>query len=236
MRLLLSGIACMAAVGAAHASWNVVAPNAYASTAGTGTFLGPFAGARTYQLLIHENQLTNVGVGNQISGMRWRLPVSATAPWPDAPGSIASFDVFMGTSVAPADRTTTFASNAVGALTQVRSGELTIPVGSYATGGNPNDWGLLIGINPFTYMGGHLLIEMRHTGLTGTTTRNLDALTSTTPGYLTDYSALWGSGYTAVTGGQANFIVTQLEVVPEPASMLALALGAGLVARRRRRS
>ncbi len=72
--LLLSNLLCLPAFSQYH-----VVPPAYTTAPGTATFLGPLANAaRTYQLLIHQDQLTDL-VGRQISGISWRLPTSATA-------------------------------------------------------------------------------------------------------------------------------------------------------------
>lgn len=61
--------------------FNVVPP-AYANIPGTATFLGPFANSqRTYQLLIHANQITALK-GSHLQAITFRLPVSATAAGP----------------------------------------------------------------------------------------------------------------------------------------------------------
>jgi hypothetical protein len=229
---VVAGLAVVAAVAAAPAQIQRVVPNGYESTPGTATFLGPFAGARTYQLLIHESQLTDF-VGLQLTGMTWRLPTSATSSWPATDQTITSFDIFLSQGVAPSDRSLTFADNVVGPQTQVRSGSLTVPTGSFGFGGSPNAFGMNIGFNPWTYAGGHLLIELRHTGVSST--RSVDAIATSTSGYGTLFSAAWGSGYAATTGSQGNFAVTQLTAVPEPATLLALGAGLGILARRRRR-
>jgi hypothetical protein len=60
----------------------------------------------------------------------------------------------------------------------------------------------------YFYTGGHLLIEIRQTG-TGTS-RSLDALSTSTTGYGTLFSACWGSSYTANSGSQGNFSIARL--------------------------
>lgn len=220
------------------ASAQVVVPNAYAGTPGTSTFLYMVTTARTYQYQINANQLTGL-VGQNLNGLQWRLPTSATGPWPPADASFASFDITIGEGVAPASRSTTLANNFVGTPTVVRTGALTIPTGSFSIGGSPNPWGPTISFSNYLYNGGHLTIEMRHTGMTGTTTtRSFDALSTTTSGYGTDFGAYWTGSYTGTTGGNGNFFVTRLtgSPVPEPASMIALALGASALVRRRRKA
>jgi hypothetical protein len=184
-----------------------VIPNAYAGTNGTGTFLGPLANAqRTYQLLIHANQLTSL-VGTNLSGFSMRIPASATANWPTADVNYANYDIYLSGSVDPVNRSLTFANNVVGTQTLVRSGSLTIPANSYTFGGSPNAFGPEIVFNTaWPYSGGNVLVEIRHSGFTGTS-RSTDALTTSTSGYGTNFSGCWTGSYTGVTGSQGNFTV-----------------------------
>ncbi len=131
-------------------------PPAYASTAGNLTFLGPLSNAqRTYQLLIHQDQLTGL-VGQQISAISWRLPASATGPWPAADVTFTDYDIYLSGSVTPSARSLTdFSANVVPPQTQVRSGSLTIPTNAYPSGASPNDFGPEITFtSPWLYTGG----------------------------------------------------------------------------------
>jgi hypothetical protein len=183
-----------------------VIPAAYASAPGTGVFTGPLGTtARTYQLLMHESLLTDL-VGKEISAFQFRLPPAASAPWPSADITFNSYDIYLSGSVPPANRSLTFADNVVGTQTLVRSGSLTIRAGLYPSGSSPNDFGDRITFDTlWLYTGGHLLFELRHTGFTGATSSSIDALTTSTPGYLVDFSGLWQGNYTAVTGLGGNF-------------------------------
>ena len=187
-----------------------VIPPDYTTTPGTATFLGPLANTpRTYQLLIHESLLTDL-VNKEIHAIAWRLPTSAAANWPDADFTFSDYDIYLGTSVPPADRSLTFADNRVGPQTQVRSGSLLVRQNEYTFGNVPNNFGPEIAFNNlWLYQGGHLLIEIRHQGFTGTT-RSLDAIGTSVPGYLTLFSALWQGSYTPTTGVQGNFSVVNL--------------------------
>lgn len=186
-----------------------VVPPAYTGTPGTSTFLGPLANAaRTYQLLIHDSMLTSL-VGKRLTGLSWRIPTSATAAWPVADVTFTNYDVYLSGSVAPANRSLTFASNVVGVQTQVQSGSLTIPMESYPFGGSPNAFGPEITLTPWLYSGGHLLVEIRHAGFSGTS-RSTDAIGTAISGYGTLFSAAWVGNYTGTSGSQGNFTVIRL--------------------------
>lgn len=195
---------------------NVVVPNSYVATNGTSTFLGPFANAqRTYQFLIHANQLASI-TGKFLTGIKMRIPASATADWPLADVTYSNYDIYLSGSVDPVNRSLTFANNVVGTRTQVRSGSLFIPANSYTFGGSPNAFGPVITFNtPWYYSGGNLLIELRHQGFTGTS-RSVDAISTTTTGYAADFSACWTGSYTGTAGSQGNFSVVDIQAIDPP--------------------
>jgi hypothetical protein len=185
-----------------------VVPQGYEHLPGNNTFLGPFAtSSRTYQLLIHADQLTTL-VDSGLTGLALRLPTSATATWPTAEMTYPSYEIYLGPSVAPADRSLVDLSfNAAGPQLQVRSGPLVIPADSFSFGSSPNPFGPTIQFDqPYTYAGGHLLVEFRHTGASGAI-RSVDALGTSTLGYGADFSAAWVSTSSPNPG---NFAVTQL--------------------------
>lgn len=188
-----------------------VIPNAYESTVGTVTFLGPLANtARTYQLLIAGSQLTNL-VNKELTSFTYRIPANATGAWPNAETSFTNYDIYLSQSVSPPNRSlTNFASNSIGVQTQVRSGSLTVPAGAFPSGGSPNSFGFQIEFaTNWMYVGGDLLIEIRHSGFTGTS-RSVDAIGTAITGYGTLFTACWGSGSTATSGSQGNFSVIEL--------------------------
>jgi hypothetical protein len=224
-------------IGAVASASTGVVPNGYDVTSGNGTFLYMVTTPRTYQYLIHSSQLTGF-VGQNINGLQWRLLQSATTNWPPTDANFANFDVYIGPGVDPSLRSTTFAANYTSAPTQVRSGSLTLPAGSFPSTGTPHGFGPVVTFSDYLYTGGNLTIEMRHSGMTGnTTTASFDANTSTAPGYGTLYSALWVGNNNPTTGGQGNFFITQLTAspVPEPATLVALGGGLALLLRRRSR-
>ena len=199
--------------GAAFSAFHVVPPT-YSGTQGTATFLGPLGNAqRTYQLLIRDSMLTAI-VGQQITGMTYRLLASATNNWPVSDITYANYDIYLSESVAPENRSLTFASNVVGSQKRVRFGSLTITASSFPSGGSPTSFGTDITFDSaYTYNGGHLLIEIRHTGFTGTST-SVDAISTSTSGYAFLFSACWTGNYTGTAGTQGNFAVIRLNASP----------------------
>ena len=187
-----------------------VVPNIYQGSPAALTFLGPLGNSqRTYQFLINANQLTGL-IGQNIDAITYRLPTSATSDWPASDVTFTNYDIYLAQSVAPADRRLTFDSNIVGVKTQVRAGSLTITAGSYTFGNNPNNFGTDIEFDtPYMYTGGHLLIELRHTGFTGTS-RSTEAASTSSSGYGTDFSACWTGNYTGTSGSQGNFVTVRL--------------------------
>ena len=90
--------------------YRVVPPN-YETTPGTATFLGPLANTqRTYQLLIHESLLIPL-LGKELQGFSMRIPTSATSNWPAADVTYSNYDIYLSGSVAPENRSLTFAQN-----------------------------------------------------------------------------------------------------------------------------
>lgn len=199
--------------GSAFSAFHVVPPG-YTGTQGTATFLGPLGNAqRTYQLLIRDSMLTAI-VGQRITGMTYRLLGSATNNWPASDITYANYDIYLSESVAPENRSLTFAANVVGVQKRVRFGSLTITSGSFPAGGTPTAFGTDITFDSaYTYNGGHLLIEIRHTGFTGTST-SVDAISTSTGGYAFLFSACWTGNYTGTSGTQGNFAVIRLNASP----------------------
>lgn len=193
-----------------------VVPNNYSGTGGTATFTGPLTNApRTYQLLIHQNQLTGLA-GKNLSAISFRLPQSATSSWPSTGVTYSNYDIYLSGSVDPVNRSLTFANNVVGTQAQVRSGPLSISSGTYPFGSNPNQFGAEITFStPYFYAGGNLLVEIRQSGFTGTS-RSVDAISTSTPGYGSNVSACWTGSYTGTTGSQGNFSIVQFSTVKEP--------------------
>ncbi len=187
-------------------------PPEYASTVGTAVFTGPLAStARTVQLLLNESLLSPY-IGKEIKGLTWRLGPAASANWPATDQTFLNYDIYLSGSVAPENRSLTFANNVVGTQTLVRTGSLVISAGSFTSGMSPNKFGQVINFTSgYLYTGGHLLIEIRHSGTGGLST-STDAVGTAITGYGTLFSACWASGAAAVSGSQGNFIITQINI------------------------
>jgi hypothetical protein len=238
----VAGLALAASALAGSAAMaDVVVPNAYtntaASTSGLNTFIRDTGNPRTGQLLIAASQLGGVNVGDQISGLTFRLWTGATVAFPGSNATWSDYTINVGQGVAMGTATTTFANNFVGAPTTVRSGPLTINAGAFPLGGPPRPFGSTIMFNaPYTYTGGNLLIEIRHSGsnIVNVASDFLEVALTTDPGYNNSFWAATATGAAATTGAVANFTVTNLVVIPTPAGLSVLGLaGLGLLRRRR---
>ena len=189
-----------------------VIPGDYTSTPGNTAFTSQLASTpRTYQLLMHESLLTDL-LNQQILAVSWRLPTGATSNWPATDITITDYDFYLGQSVDPANMSLTdFSTNFAGPKKQVRAGSMTILANSYTFGNTPNDWGPEMTFfldSVYVYTGGHLIIELRQTG--AGSSRSVDALGTTTPGYGTLFRSCWGSGYEANSGSQGNFSIVRI--------------------------
>lgn len=233
IKLSLLALAAASAVGAQ------TLPNGYEATEGNSNFfLFPGAATRTFMWMVDANQLTSY-VGSNLNGIQFRLDAAATAAYPAAAFSMASFDLRIGAGVDPSAKSSTFASNFAGTPTLVRTGALTIPIGDYGVSSSPRPWGSNISFSDYLYTGGHLTIEARMTTNTGGQ-GSFDAVLNGSPGYGTDFNALWATSNTATTASilDGRFVIMKLNAtaVPEPATLAALGIGALAMLRRRRRA
>lgn len=176
----------------------------------TTAFIGPYANAaRQLQLIIDDTLLTSL-VGKNLTSISFRLPASTTDSWPPTALNMSAFNIFLSEGVEPADRQLNFAANVVGTQTQVRSGNLAIPVGALTVGSNPNNFSFKITFtSAWQYNGGNLLIEIRHSG-TGISSRTVQAASTSSADYGTLYSALWQSTADILQGH-----CSQLEIIAD---------------------
>lgn len=211
---------------------DVVVPNIYNSVDAPGAFtLFAPSITRTYQFIINQNQLTSV-INHNILG--FQLRANALGQSLTTTLTTTDFQVRVGPGVAPAAASTTFAANFSGTPVLLRSGALTMPVGS--SGPNPSFGTFVIAFNsPYLYTGGHLTMELRYDGAPNFF---FDAATSASPGWGVDYTNRFASSKTATTGGgPLNHLVVNFvtQPIPEPSSFLWIALSGAMLALSRRR-
>lgn len=231
------------ALGIAGASFAVVVPNSAAGVEGDGTFAltSTATAGRTYQFVIGANQLTAL-VNFNLTAISFRLN-GASGAWPLTATNYADWEIRIGQGVAPSAMSNTFASNFIGGTTLVRDGAHTWAPGDFSNGGSPNAFGakLMFNQTTYAYTGGDLAIEMRFSGQTGNTTApSFDAILASggpANGWGVDFNSRWTSNIAGVTGGNANFLVLNIQgtPIPEPASLIALGAGALALMRRRRK-
>ncbi|MBX3375801.1 MAG: hypothetical protein KF678_02205 [Phycisphaeraceae bacterium] len=212
VKLSLAGALALASGSVAQ----VVVPNSAALTEGDGTFAltATAAAGRTYQFTIDSGQLAGL-IGQNLTGLKWRLNGPGTAAWPTAETNYTAWDVYIGPGVDPSAMSNTFAANFTSAPTQVRSGPFSYAAGSHSFGSAPNAFGPTLDFTtPYPYTGGDLTIEMRFSAQTGSTTApSFDAITASlgpANGWGVDFSSRWTASITGLTGGNANFLVTQI--------------------------
>ncbi len=177
----------------AKAQTSVTVPNLTT----TGVFTGPFANStRTYQMIIDDSQLTALN-GQYLTSISFRLPSTASNPWPAANTTYPDYQIYLSDGVEPANRQLNFAANIVGTQTQVRSGSLLIPAGSVSNNGNFTFE--ITFTTPYLYTGTNLAIEIRHTGSDGTSTSTAAVGTSTS-GYGSLFTGCWASTGSVMQG------------------------------------
>lgn len=238
----------MAALSAQAANVTVTTPNGFAGTDATGSQSGPFVDTdRTFQYVYAASQFAGLA-GHLITGMAFRANNSETGTKPSQAMNFAHYDIQLSDSVfTPGNLSTTFANNIGANVVTVRSGALTVPAGSFPTGGNPNVFGFVIQFStPYLYDGQDLLVTLRHTGQGNA---GLDFFMDAINNSLSAVSEGIGAssangGYTATSipgkaAGQSAIIsapIIQFLLVPEPASLSLFLIGiVGIGASRRKR-
>ncbi|HVZ16651.1 MAG TPA: GC-type dockerin domain-anchored protein [Terriglobales bacterium] len=215
---LYSVIAILGLQAQVVAQTQIVIPNALASTDGNSAKNELTSNsARHCQLMIASSQLTGLNVGDQITGLGWRLDVGATpvTTWPSTSATYTQFDVTLARAATSVPTMSTIYAANLASPQLVRSGPLTIAVGSFdGSTASP-------GINPFTtlvtfstpyvYQGGDLVIDIVRSGsgLTGSNAKNFDA----------DFGDGFGVTFNAIAeGSQRVFTITKLITAPGSAA------------------
>jgi PEP-CTERM motif-containing protein len=213
----------------ASAQVSAVIPNIYANTAGTGysnILDGQSGNPWTVELIWNANQLTGL-VGSQLTSVKYRLGTNLPGSYPLVTTTWSDYRISFAPSVAPSAASTTLAGNLTASPTLVRSGLLTVAPFSWPNGGSPTQWGVEILFDtPYFYTGGNLAMIVNQPGSDNPSQGNslLDASSSSSPGYGTDFQMVAGNSFTATTGTLSPFativFLSGSTPVPEPSTML----------------
>ncbi len=187
---------------------------------------------RTQVTVMNANQFDTIGPGSDFVGMSHRLNGSSPA-WPMAAATFARFSIDLSRSAtAPGSLSTTVANNVGTDSVSVRSGPLTIPIGSLKERGPhgtaPFSWEILFA-QPYSYRGGPLLTLMSHSGQSGSASDLVDAESSPANGYGTVFQTLFAVSENATVATITNpFPITRYSVdagTSSPLNQLAPAPG-----------
>jgi hypothetical protein len=211
------GVTCAAVNCAAPPT--VVAPFARTdSSLGQTSNLVMQSTERIYQAAISASELRGIE-GMDITGISWRIGSTSAgqAAWPEVAANWTQFDIELSTSLNPVNElSTTFNDNTGPDAVVVRSGPLTVPALSYPGGAQTpaaNDFGPAIAFtSSFRYVGGDLLVTIRHSGNDTGTGRALDAISTSGSGYNIVGQARSAASLTALTGSATFFTILQLTV------------------------
>jgi hypothetical protein len=191
-----------------------VAPDNFTATSGTtgvNTLLRNNGGPRTYQMQFSPVALGGLPVGAKITELRFRLSTNMAAAFPANVITWSDYEVTLAQAAnAISGMSTNFASNMRSPVV-VKLGPLSIGGGSFTAGGNPNAFSpFVVFDSPYVYQGGDLVMLFRHTGSDSANTAFLDAVSSSTPGYGTDFRAFSANSFTASSGTQASLTIAQI--------------------------
>jgi len=193
----------------------VVAPGAYAATSGPSglnTLVRDLGLPRSYQMQFTPAALGGLPVGARITELRFRLYTNATPVFPT--NTVITWSDYEVTLAQAAKSlpgmSTNFAANMLSPVL-VKSGALSISAHRFTGGANPNPFASLVVFDtPYVYQGGDLVMLFRHPGSDTLETDYLDAVTTNTPGYGTDFRALSANTFNAIGGVQALLTIAQI--------------------------
>jgi hypothetical protein len=160
--------------------------------------------------------LTGINVGDQISGLTFRI-VSDTVRNSSPASTFTNWDLTLAQAVNTVpNMSTTFADNMLNPV-QVRNGSLSFSAGAFQGGAvNPttNPFGPVITFStPYTYQGGDLVVLISHTP-GSLSIGGLDALSTSSSGYGTDYRAFTANSFNGISGLQISMTITQFTTAP----------------------
>jgi len=212
-------------LGPAAPSGAVVAPGNYIATSGTGglnTLLRNSGAPRTYQMQFSAAALGGLPVGARITELRFRLITNSVA-FPTNTVTWSDYQVTLAQAAnSISAMSTNFAANML-APVLVKNGALSLSANSFTTGANPNQFGSFVVFDtPYVYQGGDLVMLFSHTGSDSASAAFLDAVTSTTPGYGTDFHALSATSFNAADGASTSVTIAQIVFTYSPGAAIFL--------------
>src|SRR5262245_24991320 len=143
----------------------IVVPNANAGVEASANSFIPFsAQAQTFQYLLAASQFAAVPIGSELTSIGWRRD-GTESTGPTAAMIWATYDILLSTSLNPiGSLSPTFANNVGPDVTTVRSGSFTLNANALTDIGiaTPNPFFVIPFTTPYIYLGGDLLIELRH--------------------------------------------------------------------------
>ena len=179
----------------------LVSPRALTTIEGNNSDQAPLgaSGSRRFQMVLGPDDMVQFAPGTLISGLRFRV----NGPSPSvANQTVGNYEIRMSQSANVAGALNlTFANNRGADEVVVRSGPLTINLGEYPSGGNPNGFGPSIEFQtPYRYIGGSLLIEIAHDGFVAGGTLADGEYPATT-----ERQAVYASSFSAVFANLGSF-------------------------------
>lgn len=170
MKRVLTCIAVLLMTATVHAG--VIEPIPGSSAEGNSEGVVPFSNSNFQYLFMlsdAELQASGLSVGEQITGVAWRLGSGQSA---SGIRNYTSFQIDAGTpaaGIAPGNLSSTFANNFEGSDKQtVLSGPLAYDLGQLPQGGSPNAYGPAIDFDtPLTYTGNGLVFHVIGSGGSG---------------------------------------------------------------------
>jgi hypothetical protein len=219
---MLAATLIVAAWGGTVQAQSVTLPASLENATGDATVVSPLAASiRRLQLIVPSAELAPIPHGSQIVGIRFRQAFGAPSDVPATSGSIADYRVDLGaTNTDPGSMSTIFAMNQSADYVTVRSGPLTVAAGSYPAAPNATSvapFGPVIAFTrPYIYQSGtNLVVDIRHTGLTGATEPILAAISIFHPAFATSQRGMFAVGdLNAPSGGAISPPIMQIVYRP----------------------